>query len=112
MSSESDEYEHLTVHISRDSREERNRAASGRASRFPPVGKVKELPGRAKKQKLEPESLEGFWKDVVGGKMGLTPMNIVEPAAIEENRNQAALLEGQLVTLPPDIMVSSIYICE
>ena len=48
----------------------------------------------------------------MGDKMELTPMNIVEPAAIEENRNQEVLLEGQLVTLPPDIMVSLLYICE
>ena len=97
------EYDHLTVEVDRDSE---NREREGRARRRPPIGQFRERPSRRVKiQRLDPETLEGFWGDVVSGAVGLTPLSAKSPEQVLSSRREAAVLEGQFVDLPEDVKV-------
>ena len=53
----------------------------------------------------EQVGLEEFWEEVVSGRLGLPPLPVKTSDLVSEDRCNAALLEGQLVTLSPSDLV-------
>ena len=85
------------------SKEEESRKESGRAPRMPPAdGPVRKS---ARTGASEQVDLEEFWEEVVSGRLGLPPLPVKTSALVSEDRCNAALLEGQLVTLSPSDLV-------
>ena len=83
--------------------EEEARAMTGRAPRRPPPdGEVR----RSTRTGASQVGLEEFWEEVVSGPLGLKPLPVKTPAEVSVDRDNAALLDRQLVALPPADFVS------
>ena len=102
--SSSDEFEDL---VTTNRREEKSRARSGRASRYPVYGEVREDTRGGKKRKECPEA---FWEEVCSGRLGIKPLDRKTPAEILRDRDTAALIDGQVVQLSEESLVSVIGI--
>ena len=95
-----DEYGQLTVAIDKESAQ---RASTGRQPRKPPHSEVKRSDRGTGSSKV---SLEESWEDVVGGRLGFRQLPVRSPADILKVRMEAAILEGQLLTLSEPDMVT------
>lgn len=49
--------------------------------------------------------LELFWREVVDGTLGIKPLPVKTSEQVEGDRTQAAILEGQVVSLPAATLV-------
>ena len=101
--SSSDEFEDLVVTVRR---EEKSRSRTGRASRLPRYGEIR---GGTRGASGRTESPGEFWQEVISGRLGLRALEKRTCQQVQSDRGMAALLEGQLVTLPKDAMVGIDY---
>ena len=84
------------------SNEEESRSLTGRQPRMPPDdGPIR----RSARLGSSQVSLKEFWEEVTEGRLGIDPLPTKTPTEVEKNRQEAALLPGQLISLPHRHMV-------